>query len=208
MVVASGRMLRRNVSLADAMDHDLESFGVPATSVVKLLAQRAKHARRSGSKRRARLIQARRWKRVVVVTSNYHACRARFIYGRVLPSSVTLRVSGARDSEFDPSNWWQKTRQRPKGFHDRISSGYLVARWELRTNPAPENKGGFVISPTLPLAQSAEIKSRAQTFADRRTGAPVYSKSLRGRATGHVSGGACCRGRLCCIRGRKPNVFA
>jgi uncharacterized SAM-binding protein YcdF (DUF218 family) len=154
VLVASGRMLRRNVSLADVMEHDLESFGVPATSVVKL-AHRAQNTRDEAVEA-ARLIQARRWKRVLVVTSNYHARRARFIYGRVLPSSVTLRVSGARDSEFDPSNWWQ-TRQGQKIFMTELA-GYLVARWELRTNPAPENAGGLVISPALPLAPSLQIK--------------------------------------------------
>ena len=154
VVVASGRMLRRNVSLADAMEHDLESFGVPATSVVKL-SHTAQNTREEAIEA-ARLIQARRWKRVLVVTSNYHARRARLIYGRVLPSSVTLRISGARDSEFDPSNWWQ-TRQGQKIFMTELA-GYLVARWELRTNPAPENAGGLVISPAHPLAPSLQIK--------------------------------------------------
>jgi uncharacterized SAM-binding protein YcdF (DUF218 family) len=142
VVVASGRMLRQNVSIADVMEHDLESFGVPATSIVKL-THRAQNTREEAVEA-ARLIQTRGWKRVVVVTSNYHARRARFIYGRVLPSSVSLRVSGARDSEFDPSRWWQ-TRQGRKLFLSELA-GYLVARWELRAKPAPENQTAFVIS--------------------------------------------------------------
>ena len=36
VVVASGRMLRQNVSIAEVMEHDLESFGIPASSIVKL----------------------------------------------------------------------------------------------------------------------------------------------------------------------------
>ena len=163
VVVASGRMLRQNVSLADVMEHDLESFGVPASSVVKL-SHRAQNTREEAVEA-ARLIQARRWKRVVVVTSNYHARRARFIYGRVLPSSVALRVSGARDSEFDPSSWWQ-TRQGQKIFMTELVA-YLVARLELRAKPASEKQSGFAISPTLPLAQSLPIKSKAQTFEGR-----------------------------------------
>lgn len=142
VVVASGRMLRQNVSIADVMEHDLESFGVPATSIVKL-THRAENTREEAEES-ARLVQSRGWKRVLVVTSNYHARRARFIFGRVLPSSVTLRVSGARDSEFDPSRWWE-TRQGRKLFLTELA-GYLVARWELRTNPAPENETAFVIS--------------------------------------------------------------
>ena len=44
VVVASGRMLRQNVSVADIMEHDLESFGVPAAAIVKL-THRAQNTR-------------------------------------------------------------------------------------------------------------------------------------------------------------------
>jgi uncharacterized SAM-binding protein YcdF (DUF218 family) len=142
VVVASGRMLRQNVSIADLMEHDLESFGVPAASIVKL-KHRAENTREEAVED-ARLIQARGWKRVMVVTSSYHARRTRFIYGRVLPSSVSFRVSGARDSEFNPSSWWE-TRQGQKLFLNELV-GYLVARWELRSKPAPENETAFVVS--------------------------------------------------------------
>jgi uncharacterized SAM-binding protein YcdF (DUF218 family) len=142
VVVASGRMLRQNVSIADVMEHDLESFGVPATSIVKL-THRSENTREEAVEA-ARLIHARGWRRVVVVTSNYHARRARFIYGKVLPSSVSFRVSGARDSEFDPTRWWE-TRQGQKLFMTELA-GYLFARWELRSKPASENETAFVIS--------------------------------------------------------------
>jgi uncharacterized SAM-binding protein YcdF (DUF218 family) len=128
VVVASGRMLRQNVSLAEIMAHDLQQFGVPAASIVKL-SLRADNTREEAVEA-ARLIEARHWKRVIVVTSNYHARRARFIYGRILPASVTFRISAARDSEFDPANWWH-TRRGQKLFFNELS-GYVVARWELR----------------------------------------------------------------------------
>jgi uncharacterized SAM-binding protein YcdF (DUF218 family) len=142
VVVASGRMLRQNVSVADIMEHDLESFGVPAAAIVKL-THRAQNTREEATES-AKIIQSRGWKHIVVVTSNYHARRARFIYGRILPSSVSLRVSGARDSDFDPSRWWE-TRQGQKLFLSELA-GYLVARWELRHRPAPEDETAFVIS--------------------------------------------------------------
>lgn len=135
VVVASGRMLRRNVSLAEIMEHDLESFGVPAGSIVKL-EHHAQNTREEAIEV-ARLIQSRGLKRVLVVTSNYHARRARFIFERVLPPGVSLRVSGARDSEFDPSRWWE-TRQGQKLFLIELV-GYVVARWELRGSTAPAN---------------------------------------------------------------------
>jgi uncharacterized SAM-binding protein YcdF (DUF218 family) len=168
VVVASGRMLRRNVSVADVMERDLESFGVPAASIVKL-THNAENTREEAVEA-ARLIRTRGWKRVLVVTSNYHARRARFIFERVLPSNVTLRVSGARDSEFDPSNWWQ-TRQGQKLFLTELA-GYVAARWELRSKPAPENETAFLISRSPALIQFMSTKSKAPTFEDRRLGHP------------------------------------
>lgn len=143
VVVASGRMLRRNVSLAEITGHDLESFGVPAQSIVKL-EHRGQNTREEAAEI-ARLIQSRGWKGVLVVTSNYHARRARFIFERVLPPGITLGVSGARDSEFDPSRWWQ-TRQGQKLFLTELF-GYVVARWELRRSPGPANRTAIRAAP-------------------------------------------------------------
>lgn len=156
VVVASGRMLRPNVSIADVMEHDLQSFGVPAPAIVKL-SHRAQNTREEAVEA-AHLVQARGWKRVMIVTSSYHARRTRFIYERTLPSTVVLRVSGARDSEFDPSRWWE-TRQGQKLFLNELV-GYVVAWWELRTRPAPENQtaarqdSSFRGSPWLSLVRT------------------------------------------------------
>jgi len=79
------------------------------------------------------------------VTSNYHTRRTRFIYGRVLPSNVTFRISSARDSEFDPSRWWE-TRQGQKLFFTEIV-GYVVAWWELRGASTSQNEPELIIVP-------------------------------------------------------------
>jgi len=75
------------------------------------------------------LVIHRGWKKVLLVTSNYHTRRARFIFGRVFPVDVTVRVSAAQDSEFDPARWWE-TRIGLKVFLNELL-GYVVARWEL-----------------------------------------------------------------------------
>ena len=141
VVVSSGRMLRKNVSLAEIMAHDLESFGVPGGAIVKL-DHRAQNTREEANEV-SRLVSSRGWKRVFLVTSNYHARRARFIFERVLPVGITVRVSGARDSEFDPSRWWV-TRQGQKLFLTELA-GYVVAWWELRRAPA-SGAGAALIS--------------------------------------------------------------
>ena len=132
VVVASGRMLRANAGVADLMGHDLESFGIPASSIVKF-SHRASNTKQE-AEALSGLIASRGWKRILIVTSNYHARRAEFIFERVLPAGLSVHVSGARDSEFNPTSWWE-TRQGQKLFLDELL-GYAAARWELRGKPA------------------------------------------------------------------------
>jgi uncharacterized SAM-binding protein YcdF (DUF218 family) len=138
VVVASGRALRSYAGISEMIVHDLESFGVPDAAIVKF-PQRAENTREE-AEALAPLISSRGWKRVLIVTSNYHARRARFIFERVLPSGVTVSVSGAHDSDFDPAGWWE-TRQGQKLFLGELF-GYAVAWWELRgKSGAPAAEG-------------------------------------------------------------------
>ncbi len=123
VVVASGRMLRAKVGIAEIMQTDLESFGVPAASIVPF-SHRAQNTREEAEALTG-LIAQRGWKRVLIVTSKYHTRRARFIFERVLPSSVNIQVSGAHDSEFDASHWWE-TRVGKKLFLNELL-GYVAA---------------------------------------------------------------------------------
>ena len=127
-IVASGRLLRPYAGIAEIMERDLENRGVPAAAIVKF-PHRAANTREE-AEALSGLVSARGWKRVLVVTSNYHARRTRFIFGRVFQPSVTVRVSAARDSEFDPSHWWE-SRIGVKLFFNELL-GYSVAWWELR----------------------------------------------------------------------------
>jgi uncharacterized SAM-binding protein YcdF (DUF218 family) len=126
-VVASGRMLRPNAGLAGIIARDLEAHGVPSGAVV-LFSSRAANTREEAEALRELVIQ-RGWRDVLVVTSNYHTRRARFIFARVFPVGVTVRVSAAQDSEFDPARWWE-TRIGLKLFLNELL-GYVAARWEL-----------------------------------------------------------------------------
>ena len=131
IIVASGRALRPYAGISEMMERDLESHGVPAASIVKF-SHRGENTREE-AEALAGLIAGRGWKRVLIVTSNYHARRARFIFERVLPPNVIVHVNGANDSEFDASRWWE-TRQGRKLFLSEVL-GYVVAWWELRGKP-------------------------------------------------------------------------
>src|SRR5215470_5992305 len=106
IVVASGRRLRPYAGISDMMEHDLVERGVPKDKIVKL-AHDAKNTKEE-AQALAQVAAERKWRRVIVVTSNYHTRRARYIFNRVFPTRVNVRVTGARDGNFDPQRWWEK----------------------------------------------------------------------------------------------------
>jgi uncharacterized SAM-binding protein YcdF (DUF218 family) len=142
-VVASGRMLRPYASISDLMARDLESRGVSASAIVRF-SHRANNTLEEAEALRV-LVAEKGWRRILLVTSSYHTRRARYIFRKVLPGSVSLEVASAPDSEFEPALWW-KSRQGLKTFFLE-TVGYLVAVWELRhrqaihPSPATERMG-------------------------------------------------------------------
>ena len=48
------------------------------------------------------------WKRVIIVTDEYHTRRAFLAFEKVFKdSSIEVEVSGAGNEIFDQSNWWR-----------------------------------------------------------------------------------------------------
>jgi uncharacterized SAM-binding protein YcdF (DUF218 family) len=127
-IVASGPMLRPYASIAELMERDLTDRGVPREAVVRF----AHSASNTTDEAMAleRFVVARGWHRILVVTSNYHTRRSRFIFRRVFPSSVEVRVVPAPDPAYDPRNWWH-TRTGKKVFLYELAAD-CVAHWELR----------------------------------------------------------------------------
>ena len=127
-VVASGPPLRSYASEADLTYKDLSERGVPADALIRL-AHSAQNTHEEAQAIR-RLVAARGWERVLIVTSNYHTRRSRYIFRRVLPASVQVCVVSAPDHDFDSSTWWH-TRRGQKLFLDEWA-GMLIIFWELR----------------------------------------------------------------------------
>jgi uncharacterized SAM-binding protein YcdF (DUF218 family) len=126
VVVASGRMLRSYAGISELEERDLESRGVPSTAIVRL-PQRAENTREEAATLRD-FVTGHRWKRVLLVTSNYHTRRAAYIFRKIFPPDVSVLVVAARDFEFDPDHWWE-TRQGRKLFFLE-AAGYATAVWE------------------------------------------------------------------------------
>lgn len=127
-IVASGRYLRPYASIAELEEHDLIDRAVPASAIVRF-AHRAENTR-DEALAISQLISSRGWKRIIVVTSNFHTRRSRYICERAFPAGTVLRVVAAHDSDFDPDNWW-RTRLGIKIFtHELV--GMVVSIWEMR----------------------------------------------------------------------------
>jgi len=127
VVVASGVRLRPNASIAELMIHDLIERGVPKENILPF-PQDADNTREEAESLR-KLSQSKSWKSVIVVTSNYHTRRAKYIFKKVFPETVAIRIASARDGDFDPAHWYEH-RKSIKRFTHEIG-GYFAAWWEL-----------------------------------------------------------------------------
>jgi uncharacterized SAM-binding protein YcdF (DUF218 family) len=127
-IVASGRALRPYASIAELMQRDLTDRGVPATAVVRFPNRARNTLEEAGAV--SEFLSTHGWRKIIVVTSNYHTRRARFIYEHALAPGTELRVVAAPDPSYDPNSWW-RTREGVKTFFYEFV-GYIVARWELR----------------------------------------------------------------------------
>jgi uncharacterized SAM-binding protein YcdF (DUF218 family) len=139
VIVASGRRLRPNARIAELMEHDLIERGVPRERIVRFVHD----ADSTVEEARAltRIVKERKWHSVIVVTSNFHTRRARYVFRRVFPPGVDVRIASARDGDFDPEHWWEKrkaTKELTKEF-----AGMVMTWWELRgkseTNEATQS---------------------------------------------------------------------
>jgi uncharacterized SAM-binding protein YcdF (DUF218 family) len=126
LIVASGRRLRPNAGIAELMEHDLVERGVPKEKIVRL--PHDADSTKEEAEAVLKFAKEKKWRSVIVVTSNYHTRRARYIFRRVFPQGIEISVASARDGDFDPQHWWEK-RKSLKAL-TREFAGMLVAVWE------------------------------------------------------------------------------
>lgn len=127
-IVASGRRLRPNASLSELMEHDLIERGVPKEKVEKFTHDASDTIEEAEALEK--LATQRHWKSLVIVTSNYHTRRVRYIYEKIFPQGITVTVASAPDGDFDPQKWWEKGKSIKLFVHEL--AGYINAMWELR----------------------------------------------------------------------------
>jgi uncharacterized SAM-binding protein YcdF (DUF218 family) len=129
-VVATGRSLRSYATTTDLMKRDLADHGVPAAAIIPL-THRADNTREEAVAV-SEFVASHHWKKILLVTSNYHTRRSEYIYERTLPPGTQLRVISAPDIEYDPQSWWRTREGLKIFFHE--AGGYIAALWEMRHN--------------------------------------------------------------------------
>jgi uncharacterized SAM-binding protein YcdF (DUF218 family) len=135
VVVASGRRLRPSAGIAELEEHDLIERGVPKDKILPF-AQDADSTREEAALLAPFCVQ-HRFHSVIVVTSNYHTRRARYIFEKEFPTGISVSVASAHDGDFDPERWWEKRKSQKLFVREFVAM--LVAMWELRSVHAGEN---------------------------------------------------------------------
>ncbi len=155
-VVASGRYLRPYASIAELEAHDLADRGVPQNAIVRFA--HAASDTREECVFIGQLVAQRGWKRILLVTSSYHTRRSEYNCERSFPAGTILRVVAARDSEYDPDNWWRTRTSGRIFFHESI--GILVAMWELRHIDVQTRESGSLPASDTSVAGLSASKSQ------------------------------------------------
>jgi uncharacterized SAM-binding protein YcdF (DUF218 family) len=100
-VVATGRALRSYATTTDLMKRDLIEHGVPETAIVPF-THKADDTRDEAAVV-SEFVASHGWKKILLVTSNYHTRRSQYIYEHTLPSNDQLLTVAAPDSDYDPN---------------------------------------------------------------------------------------------------------
>ena len=141
IVVASGRRLRPYAGIAELMEHDLIERGVPKDKILRV-AHDADNTREE-AKALAQVAKQKKWRSVIVVTSNYHTRRARYIFSHIFPEDIKIRITGAHDDDFDPERWWEKRISIKELV--REMAGMVVAIWEQHTDSDVTDKSQVIV---------------------------------------------------------------
>src|SRR5258708_2566286 len=91
IVVASGRRLRPYAGIAELIEHDLIERGVPRDKILRV-AHDADNTREE-AKTLAQIAAQKKWRRVIVVTSNFLTHRATFIFSHVSHHTINILIT-------------------------------------------------------------------------------------------------------------------
>ncbi|MGH9710710.1 MAG: YdcF family protein [Candidatus Acidiferrales bacterium] len=143
-IVASGRRLRPYASIAELMQKDLEARGVPDKAIIPYPHDAVDTLIELTDIRS--FAQQHGWKRVMIVTSNFHTRRTRYLCEHIFPADVKVLVEDAPDVNYDPDSWWRTRGGLKIFFHETV--GMVVSSWEVH-HQKPNATGTLLFPPIL-----------------------------------------------------------
>ncbi|HET6200674.1 MAG TPA: YdcF family protein [Candidatus Acidoferrales bacterium] len=143
-IFASGRRLRPYASIAELMQKDLEARGVPAKAIVAYPHDAVDTLIELTDVRG--LVQQHGWKRVMIVTSNFHTRRTRYLCRHIFPADIKVLVESAPDVNYDPDSWWRTRGGLKIFFHEAV--GMVVSEWEVHHQKP--NSAEVLLFPSIP----------------------------------------------------------
>ncbi|HEV2314792.1 MAG TPA: YdcF family protein [Candidatus Acidoferrales bacterium] len=145
-IVASGRRLRPYASIAELMQKDLEARGVPEKAIIPYPHDAVDTLIELTDIRG--FVRQHGWKRVMIVTSNFHTRRTRYLCRHIFPADIKVLVESAPDVNYDPDSWWRTRGGLKIFFHESV--GMVVSAWEVHHQKASP-PGALLFTPSLPV---------------------------------------------------------
>jgi uncharacterized SAM-binding protein YcdF (DUF218 family) len=106
----------------------LKHLGVPEDKITVVVIEGGVTSTRDEAVVLRHYISTNKVERVIVVTSDYHTRRAKWIFAKVLDGSgITLTVSAATDRRFNHTNWWRHERGLINFTNEYIKFAYYLA---------------------------------------------------------------------------------
>ncbi|OFV82930.1 MAG: hypothetical protein A3D93_05975 [Acidobacteria bacterium RIFCSPHIGHO2_12_FULL_67_30] len=145
-VVLSGGPLRADLSEADLMEKDALRQGVPAASLI-VFRHPATNTLHEALALRPLLAQ-HNFRKVIVVTSNFHTRRARRVFRVVCEKDgLPVRVSASPDLRFHPDRWWRERDDRAWLFLELVKTLHTwYELWRLPAEAPQAQAGLFTLS--------------------------------------------------------------
>ena len=133
-LIVSGYAIRSYFSETELMEREATELGVPSEALLVF-----KHNARSTQEEALalrRFLAERQIRDVIVVTSNFHTRRTRWIFRKVFRGTgVQVKVSASSDVRVDPRRWWKRRSSMNYVLLELLKT--LNSFWELRDVAAP-----------------------------------------------------------------------
>ena len=136
LIVFSGAAIDPDsVSSAEIMRREALRQGVPESAT---LIEPASASTEENATEVARLMDQRKLRSAILVTSPYHQRRAALLFARAFErSGIVLRNYPARDPEWDPNLWWVRDPLRSRTLIELAKLGAELLRPAVTTSRAP-----------------------------------------------------------------------